>query len=237
MEDFSKKIRKKNRFVFEIRYSPKLKLLDKKGEIIDSVFPKISKNYPHWQVNQGDILFCDNLECATNEFLIGMKRTSIIKEDIITYNSFQDNVRNLIGIVYEILDLDKILRIGFRIISTYESSLIDSFDKSRNIIEETFLKDPLNLGLKHKDLMIKIDHNNGFYMIGPIQKNENWIKNHFKNLNNDNDIPKYGIGLDIDSFGSEIDVTKKEHLIQKALDTMTLSKSIEDALMKSLGLI
>ena len=83
MEDYSKKIRKKNRFIFEIRYTPRLKLLDKKGEIIDIIFPKISKNYPHWQINQSDILFLDNIELPTSEFLIGLKRTAIIKEDII----------------------------------------------------------------------------------------------------------------------------------------------------------
>ena len=237
MEDYSKKIRKKNRFIFEIRYTPKLKLLDKKGEIIDSVFPKISKNYPHWQINQGDILFLDNLELPTSEFLLGLKRTFIAKEDITSYNAFQDNVRNLISIVYDVLDLEMISRIGFRIISTYENSTIDSFEKARKLIEDTFLKDPLNLGLKHKDLMIKIDHNNGFYTIGPIQRNENWIKTHFKNLKESNEIPKYGIGLDIDSFGTDIEVTKKDHFLQKVLDTMVLSKAIEDALMKSLGLI
>ena len=237
MEDYSKKIRKKNRFIFEIRYSPKLKLLDKKGELINCISPKIVSTYPHWQINQSDILFLDNVELPTNEFLLGLKRTLIVTEDIVTYSSYQDNVRNLIRTVYELLELDNISRMGFRIISTYESDKIDSFEKARNLIEETFLKDPLNLGLNHKDLMIKIEHSNGFYMIGPIKRKENWIANNFKNLKDNKSIPQYGIGLDIDSYGNDIDIKKQEQLLQKTLDTMLLSKSIEDALMKSLDLI
>lgn len=232
MEDYSKKYRKINKFILELRYKPKLSMIDKKGEIIESLHEEIKDRYPHWRFTQSDIIFCDDLEKPMDEFQIGMKRTSIIQEGISTFEDFKNNVNKLLTKAYEVLSLDKIERIGCRIIGTYQLENISSFDQARRKIEDTFLKDPINLGLNHKDLFIRIVHDNGFYVIGPVKKEENWLKNNFKTFEDSS--LKYGYGFDIDSYGNNFEIKNARAIVAKAEDTLILSKSIEDAIVKSL---
>jgi hypothetical protein len=236
MEDFSKTFRKKNKFVFELRYKPYLKLLDEKGKIIDSVHREIEKSYPFWQIVNSDIVFYDNEEVVKNEFVIGLKRMAVLVEDISTYEAFYDNVFRFVKIFYSNIGINSYVRIGFRIISLYESKEKNEYGYYLGKIESKFLKDPIDLGLKHKDLLVRIIHANGFYQIGPVKSDETWVRSSFKDFSDEKLLPKSGIGLDIDGFGTEFDVTKLTDLNKKIESTLTLSKSIEDALLKSLEL-
>ncbi len=82
--------------------------------------------------------------------------------------------------------------------------------------------------------MIRIVHENGSYTVGPVRDDENWIKQNFKDLSDHRKIVKHGYGLDIDSYGNNIDVPDEKTLISKVSDTLKLSKSIEDAIIRSL---
>lgn len=236
MEDYSKDFRKKNKFVFELRYRPFLKLLDKKGEMIKQFSDKIGDLCPSWQVLNSDIVFSDNLELPKFEFVIGLKRMSVLVEDISTFEYFLNNVQKLVKIFYEISEINSFSRIGCRIISLYEDVKEVSYDGYIKKIEEKFLQDPLKLGLSHTDLLVRVVHKNGFYQIGPVKRNEPWIQQNFKDLKDEKKIPKNGVGFDIDSFGTEFSVKKENELIKKMESTINLSKSIEDALIKNLGL-
>ncbi len=234
MEDFAKKFRKKNRFIFELRYQPLLPILDVKGKIIDDFHKKVSTKFPIWQLIGSDVLFTESSEKPKNEFFIGLRRMSVIFEDISTYESYYNDVMNFSKYFYEYFKLNTFERIGFRIISTYHSDRLNDFSSYVKLIENKFLKDPLSLGLTHKDLFIKIDHSNGFYIIGPIKQNEPWIMTNFKDTSDLSVIPKYGLGLDIDSFGLDVSVNNEKSFVSKIDSTIKLSKSIEDALIKSM---
>ena len=234
MEDFAKKFRKKNRFVFELRYQPLLPILDVKGKIIDDFHKKVIAKFPIWQLIGSDVLFTESSEKPKNEFFIGLRRMSVIIEDISTYESYYNDVMNFSKYFYEYFKLSTYERIGFRIISTYYSEQLNDFASYVKLIENKFLKDPLSLGLTHKDLFIKIDHTNGFYVVGPIKQKEPWIMTNFKDTSDLSVIPKYGLGLDIDSFGLDVSVNNEKSFVSKIDSTIKLSKSIEDALIKSM---
>jgi hypothetical protein len=236
MEDFSRKFRRKNRFIFEMRYYPLLKILDEKGKIIDQIHKDISKTYPNWQIVNSEIVFCDNIETTKNQFLIGLKRMSVLVEDTSTFESFYNDVIKYTKIFYDISRINSYARISCRLISLYESRDRHDYEYYLKKIENIYLKEPLELGLKHADLLIRIIHNNGMYQIGPTKENEMFVKNNFRDISDSKLIPKYGIGLDIDSFGVNYDIAKINDLINKIDSTLKLTKSIEDALIKSLDL-
>ena len=191
---------------------------------------------PEWQIANSDIDFVDNLEMPKFEFYLGLKRMAIIVEDIPTFEYFIDNVQKFSKIFLEITELKKFIRIGCRIISLYESNSYNDFDYYLRAIEDKFLQDPLKLDLSHTDLLIKVNHKNGFYQIGPIKKNEPWVQQNFKDFRDEKRLPKNGIGLDIDSFGTEFEIRREQDLIKTIDSTIKLSKSIEDAVIKSLEL-
>lgn len=236
MKDFSKDFRKKNRFIFELRYQPLLPVLDIKGKIIEEFHQKIKTKFPHWQLVNSDILFTEKSENSKNEFYIGLRRMSVIIEDIDTFESFYNDVTNYAKHFYEFFKNNSYERIGFRIIATYQNSKLKDFNSYLKLIESKFLKDPVDLGLTHKDFVIKMDHSNGFYIVGPIKQKEAWLSANFKDVKDENKIPKFGVGLDIDSFGIDFSIRNEKELVNKIDSTIKLSKSIEDALIKSLEL-
>ncbi|GMO35557.1 MAG: hypothetical protein Ta2B_15610 [Termitinemataceae bacterium] len=180
MEDFSKNFRKKNKFVFELRYHPFLRLLDEQGKLIDKIHKDIDKVFPHWQIANSEIVFSDNLEITKSQFLVGLKRMSLLVEDTPTFESFYDNVMKYTKIFFGVSDIKTYLRIGCRLISLYESKeQKNNYDFYLKKIENIYLKEPLNLGLKHSDLLIRIIHNNGMYQIGPVKGEEGFVKSNF----------------------------------------------------------
>lgn len=236
MEDFSKTFRRKNKFVFELRYKPFLKLLDEKGKIIEVFHNQIESTYPNWQLINSDVVFSDNTEITKNEFVVGLKRMTVLMEDIPSFEYFYDNVFKLTKLFFVNSGISSFIRIGCRVISLYESPDKKEFDYYLQKIEDIFLKDPLKLNLSHSDLLIKINHNNGFYQIGPVKSEEPWVRQNFRDFSNEKLLPKNGIGFDIDSFGTEFNVSKLPELNKKIDSTISLTKSIEDALIKSLEL-
>jgi hypothetical protein len=215
-------------------YQPLLKILDEKGQIIDDFQKKVFGKFPSWQLVNSDILFTEKAESPQNELFVGLRRMSFILEDIPTYESYYNDAINYCKFFHEYFKLSAFERVGFRIISTYTSEKIHDFDGYLRVLEDRFLKDPLSLGLKHKDLFLKVDHGNGFYVVGPIKQKEPWIMSNFKETGDLTKIPKHGIGIDIDSFGLNFEVKNGKELISKIDSTIKLSKSIEDALLKSL---
>jgi hypothetical protein len=234
MKDFSHQFRKISKFIVELRFEPKFDFLDKKGAWASTISERYSSWFNNVQLINNELLYKDNLRQPNFEFSVGYQRVLIIERNSNTFEEFQNKTKKLIKLSNEIHNPFNVLRLGFRIIAAYKLKDIKSFNDACLKIDRLFLTKSVDFGLDPVDLMIKFEHKNGFYVIGPIKEKENWINNNLGDSLRKANTLKFGYGLDIDSFIENVDTSSYDKLLEQTLDIIRLGKAIEDALTKSL---
>ncbi len=237
MKDSANTVRKKVRAIAEVRYPAVPGIFDNRGKIIKKIHPEIQDYFQHWQIIEGGILFVNDLETSTREFVISLKRSSVIVEDFATIQEFVDKTHKCFRLMYGVLgeDIPKLRRAAVRLIEIcVPGDLVNYKAMVSQVLSKTILM-PRDMPLEVNDLFVRIVHGQGQYSVGPVKSGEPWTKQIFKD--SITNVPDAGIGIDIDSYVTDIEVKRQEDLLRAFDSIFEVTKSIEESLLRHLGVI
>ena len=218
------------KFIIELRYEPKVTLLDSKGALVEKI--QETKLFPcsHWEIGQSEVIVRDEKmkEDAHNVIIVTLNRICFISYKIDSVESFYANFCKVYDAVTKVLFPLKITRIGCRIIGTYKANSSDF----KNILKNFQDSFPAKFLLKKypaKYLLFHLKYENGMYQIGPIDINDDFYSREF-------DIPDctkhVGFAIDTDNYlTNEAQEINEKSLIK---EVYKLSLSVEKELFSNL---
>lgn len=227
-ENINKEIVLNRKIVIELKYKPNPKILDLKGSIVDSIQTLNLFSPFHWEIGVTGLLLKDSNEknASRSQVIIDISKFGFICSKIDTIESFFSNYSKLYEVVNAIVDNLIIMRIGCRIQGTYKvksqnfESVLTSFIKVFS--SEIFLTD-----FPVKDLRVQINYQNGMYNVGPINENDEFLKNEFQYPER---IDKVGVAIDTDNFLLNSSGNEDLNKISKIKDVFTASLAVEKSL-------
>lgn len=230
MKDKYKKYRKKSRYILELRYPPLVNIFDKRGEILNEIYPIFKPKLDQWKVDNAQVIMADSFKTPTKQIVIGHLRSSIMYEDASTLQEFVDDSNKLLKELKKFFpELDGLDRVGFRIISIFDFEIFSSFQEVSKKIQETFLVNPFPSQIDFTDLKITLMGEQFGLNIGPVKEGEPWAISMFSNpIKN---IPKYGLGIDVDGYANDVNCSTEIELINVINKIQALTFSIEDDLL------
>ena len=217
------------KIIIEIRFEPKVTMLDKKGELVEVLQHTEAFNVFHWEIDQAEVTLRDTVEKdeADNIAIVAFNRFSFISSKIDSVESFYAKFKKLYQAVLNVLGDITVKRIGCRIIGTYKvqssdyKGLLDSFKAS---FPSKFYFDKYPA----KDLLFRLDYDNGMYQVSPLDIEDNFYNREFKQSNKQKHV---GIAIDTDNYlTNELKSINDKDLIR---DVYTLSLSVEKELLSN----
>jgi len=232
MRDDFKDIRKKVKYILELRYPPLVNVFDKRGEILNKIHPIFKLKMEHWRVLDSQVIIADSFsDIMTKQLVVSHLKSSISYEGPSTLQEYIDDshrfLKELKSIFPELMGLS---RLGFRIISILEDKNSNNFQGIIDKIKNRFLAKPFPSKIDFNDLRIILTGEHFNLNIGPVKEGEDWIKSVF--FNPFKEIPEFGIGIDVDSYVKDIDCFNERDLINVIDKIQALSFSIESDLIK-----
>lgn len=219
------------KFVLELRFDPKVVLLDKKGEIVEKIQNANIISDNQWEIGQSEIVIRDNRdkEEAQNIISISLQRLSYISYNIGTIASFYARFEKIRDAVISVLGELNVTRIGCRIIGTYYSQSKDFnslIDKFKNCFPSQFLLE----NYPAKDFLFHLVYDSGMYQIGPVSNDDGFYSREFPISSCKKHV---GIAIDTDNYlTNEVKPINDKSLIK---DVYTLSLSVEKDLFVKLS--
>lgn len=222
--------RSKKKYVFEFRYNPILESFDKRGLVLQKLNEAFKSKIAHWRVSNIEVQLLDNPERASKIISVDHKISRIIYEDCGSLQEFNDDTKKFIEVFFSIYgkNTKEILRAGVRFQSIFTFPKYKTFDIILNKLREVFINTSCPLTLSITDCQFILNHERGTILIGPVKKDEQWIKDNF--LFPENNIPDQGLGIDVDSYSlntiveNENDLKNLYNTIQQL--TLTTEKEI-----------
>ena len=205
------------KIIIETRFDPIVSMLDKRGQIVDTVLSSGLINTPHWEVGPSEVNFrdCENRDDARNFLSVRFNRINIMSLQIDSIESYFNRFSKLYEKITGVIGTGVVRRIGCRVMGSYytRSSSYDS-------ILSNFLKlFPVNL-----------TYTGGMYQIGPLNTVDPFYEREF---NNSFCKKHVGVAIDTDNY-----ITNDEKPIDKVSlikDIYTLSLSVEKDLYTMLS--
>ena len=233
MDYIKGKDRKKTRLILEIRYEPLVSAFDKRGLILQKIHPKFKEKMEHWNVENVQVTMTDNLEKPSKQIQIGHMRCHMIYEDPATIDEYLNDSTNFLKLFYEVFpELYNVSRIGFRTISIFESQKYEKYDDVFKAIASKYLKDEIISSIPFIDTRITLRSDTYQINIGPFQENEDWAKAMFTDL--ESNIPKFGIGIDIDTFAHDTVIKNERSLVSAVNVVQELNYKLEKEMLSNL---
>jgi hypothetical protein len=227
-------IRLKTRLVVELRYPAIPSLLDRRGAIIDKIHPQIERRFPVWSVETAKITWTDQLPPKASEFDISLKRAAVILEDVPTHD-FVETAIKCMRLVHEALEpaLSQVDRIGVRFIEILGQQRECDFETIRSDVFSRFHKMPFKLPLNYTDSAYILEHQKGRFVVAPTNGKDEWALRNFRVHDN----LTTGYAIDIDSYHKNIKIKGRDGLVKAVQDVLDVSKGVELALARGLGLV
>lgn len=227
------KYRTKSRFIFELRYDPVLSAFDKRGQILKTINSLFKKKIAHWKVENIAVHFANDFSIPIKQITIDHLKTLIIYEDPDSLDEFSQDADRLLKALLQIFpdEIKKITRIGVRFITVFEIPGYENFTQVHKKISDTYLSETIPLSLKFKDCRVVLEHETGTINIGPVKEDEIWTKQMFSDIKNN--IPKFGFGIDIDSYAKDIECPNDSSLINAFKTTLDLTVASESEIINS----
>jgi hypothetical protein len=186
------------KIVIEIRFVSNFSIIDKRGQLLDSLLKLDNFKNKYGSMNMSRILAgngSDEDSCTTT-FAVYHNRISYISSKIDSVESFYSLFDKAYQIVLGIIGNIDVLRIGCRTLGTYtvkENDFNQILHKFIKAFPNNFFFDDF----EPKDLCFQLQHDKGMYRIGPINKNDNFLAEEFSN----SECKKHvGIAIDADNF-------------------------------------
>lgn len=110
------------KFIIELRFEPKVSMLDKKGAIVELIEKAKPFNIFHWEIGQGEVTIRDheNKEETSNTIIVTFNRFNFISNKINSIEEFYSKFEKIYNAITTALGDLVIKRIGCRIIGTYK---------------------------------------------------------------------------------------------------------------------
>jgi hypothetical protein len=222
---------KNRKLVIEIRYNPNPRILDERGTLINKLIDSNVILNAHWELGGANITISDKLEQnqSRKKVFIDINRLSFISSAGDTNESFYAGFEKAFKSFKETIPQIQIQRIGCRIQGTYNcesneyKTIIEKFKK--NFPNQFLLEE-----FPAQDLRFHLMYQNGMYQIGPIRKDDQFIKTEFPY---DGRIEHVGFAIDTDNFilREDANMQIKETSIK---DVFITSLSVEKSLFEKL---
>jgi hypothetical protein len=233
MEDIIKSSEINNRkIVIEIRYEPNPTVIDNRGALVKKIIDANLINNAHWEMGVGEIKITDTPKANNSKQIIyaDLHRLSIISAKKETNASFAHFYERVLKIFKEVIPSYTIIRIGCRIQGTYNSKSTDYGQILKNfksLFPSQFLLEDFNAS----DLRFQLNYQNGHYQIGPVSKDDIFLKTEFPFDDVNNNI---GIAIDTDNY---VIKSKEKVIISDNItkDVYRTSLSVEKSLYEKLN--
>ena len=228
------KYRKKSRHIVEIRYKPLLAAFDNRGKLLKNVRSQFASKLEHWKTENVAVHFADNFESPSRHIVVDHLRSFIAYEDPSTEQEFLDDASNLLKVVRSTYgeELIQVSRVGVRYLSIFTLPNISSHEDAINLVRSNLLSPNMPVSFQMNDCRVVLVHDNGSINIGPVKDDEDWVKQTFSVQTET--IPKYGIGLDVDSSASNVDFSSDSKILQAVKTVAGLTTSTEIEILDSL---
>lgn len=186
------------KIILELRYSANPIIIDKRGDLLNKLIQKAVIPNSHWELGTGEVKMFDTpkQENARTVIFIDIKRVSIISSRIATNDSFFQMFEKAYKTLKEVVGDVDIIRIGCRIFGTYKSKSKE-YSEILKGFKDMFPSQILLEDFPVRDIRLELKYQNGMYQIGPINKNDDFLKIQFPYSECDNSI---GFGVDTDNF-------------------------------------
>lgn len=219
------------KIIVELRFNPIPKFLDLKGTLISEIEKLKIISGSHWGIGDSAIKIADSDvdKLERNRIHVEINRLSFVSTNINSISDFYSKFEKIHKTVKECLGDMVITRIGCRIQGTY-STKSTNFNDILNNFKQAF---PSTLFLENfpvNDLRFQLNYQNGNYHIGPIKKDDTFLKGAFPYPECKNEI---GIGIDTDNFLLKT-TTEKLDSISKIKDVFMASLAVEKTLVENL---
>lgn len=232
MKDSIKREFVKNRkLVLEIRFSPNPKILDERGSLINKIVDAGVIPNAHWELGGANITISDKQDQlqTRKRIFIDINRLSYISTDGDTNESFFASFEKVFKCYKETITQFQIQRIGCRIQGSYVCESID-YDKIIEKFKVNFPNQFLLEDFPAQDLKFQLVYQNGMYNIGPIRKDDQFLKSEFSY---DERIDHVGFAIDTDNYilrELSTDQIKESSIKDVYITSLSVEKSLFDKL-------
>lgn len=233
MEDSIKSTSINNRkIVIEIRYEPNPSFLDSRGSLVKKLVEAKLIPDAQWELGIGEIKLSDSLKANESRQVIyaDLHRLTLISSKKDSNASFFHFAEKAFKIFKEVIPSYTIIRIGCRIQGTYQSKSNDYnqiVNNFKTLFPSQFLLEDFNV----KDLRFQLIYQNGQYHIGPVNKDDSFMKTEFPF---DDASKSIGFAIDTDNY---IIRSKEKEIINDSVikDVYITSLSVEKSLFDKLN--
>jgi hypothetical protein len=233
MEDSIKSTSINNRkIVIEIRYEPNPSVIDSRGSLVKKLVEAKLIPDAQWELGIGEIKLSDSLKAnESRQFIYAdLHRLTLISSKKDSNASFFHFAEKAFKIFKEVIPSYTIIRIGCRIQGTYQSKSND-YTKIVNNFKALFPSQFLLEDFNIKDMRFQLVYQNGQYHIGPVNKDDGFVKTEFPF---DDAIKNIGFAIDTDNY---IIRSKEKEVINDSVikDVYITSLSVEKSLFDKLN--
>ncbi len=230
--------RKKSKIIFEIRYPAQPWIFDNRGALIEKIKEKLPA-IEHWELRNNDIIMVDKFDKPKYQIVVTLKRASYIEEDTSDLEKSLESALEYFNVLFQgEARLPKTFtRTACRLITVHEVTAEKRKAKSKEHIKQILMDKylanpfPVEIDIPLNDFRLTLTHENGFYYFGPVTKGEKWLKDSFSDP--DKHMPEQGVGIDIDSFAKESEVSDFKGLESLLDNAFTISTEIERQIVDS----
>lgn len=213
---------KNRKLIIEVRYSPNPKILDERGALINKLVDSNIISNPHWELGGANITVSDKADQkqSRKKIFIDIHRMSYISTSQDTNASFFASFEKAYKVFKETISDFNIKRIGCRVQGTYSCAS----KEYKTIIEKFKAHFPSQFLLEEfpaQDLRFQLVYQNGMYNIGPVHKDDQFLKQEFSF---DEKIEHIGFGIDTDNY-----------MLKENSEQIIKDSSIKDVFMTSLS--
>jgi len=229
-DNIQQEIINNRKIILEIRNTPNLQMLDKKGAILDDLTNLNIFKTEEWASSDTGVKITDqqNEKEERQTIYFDLHRITYITSKISSIDKFYNEIKKIFEVYKKYSEKSEVIRIGCRVIGTYNSKSNNFTDLVKNF-EKAFPSSVFLEDFPVTDLKLTLKYETGIYEIGPVQENDAFI---LKNFRFNEKISKMGFGIDTDNHILKGTASIKN--LSKIQDVLTASLAVEKALVDKL---
>ena len=218
------------KMIIELRLKAKPIIIDRIGELAERMENEKVFSNTSWEINNNVLAIRNNtiMEDASDFFSISFNKIHYISDRIDSVEAFYGKFKKIYDIVRSVINDITIYRIGCRIIGSYKTKQND-YTKILDNIKALFPTSFLLSNYPMKDMLFRVNYENGMYQIGPVNRDDDFFHREFPDTKIENHV---GFAIDTDNYlTNEVQSIDKPELIK---DIFELSLSVEKDLFDNL---
>ena len=225
----------KKRMIVEARYRALMTMFDKRGAVLEALASVFGDRLQHWKVDTASVTYTDLEQNELLRINIGHQRSSIVLENYQDENqAIKDAISTFVAIQKLFAnELKTTGRLGVRFIDVLSSESISSFETAHKIVKHGFLNNSIPLTVPATDVRATMNFERGSLNVGPVRAEEHWCREVFSSI--DTNMPKFGIGLDVDSFIESTSWSTEAEITKSIRGVAAMTGSVQGEVVKYLA--